>query len=82
MITRLTLPEAFGTATIHGMLYKMVETHKNPMDSLAHIIGNTHLIVSIGFRDIKDLDFIVYEAKSFIEWCERNFGLKPHMDFI
>jgi hypothetical protein len=87
MIHKLQLPQAFGTSTIHGVIYEIMErqgsTSKKEvlMDCMKSFL-TIPILFSLGFRTAKDLAFIAKETDKFVEWAQKTFDVTPNIMFV
>lgn len=79
---QISLPEAFGTRTLHGMLYNMAATQgAGDMTRVLKEIVKVPFLFSIGIRSPKQLKLIADETEYFVEWCEERLGVRPQILF-
>lgn len=84
MTHKLTLPKAFGTNTIHGFLYEIVEKD-GPRDGIMErmkLFLEAPIIFSLGFRNAKDLAFIAHETEGFVAWAKKTMDVEPQIMFV
>lgn len=84
---KIQLPDTFGTGTIHGMFYKMMnlpnlsskeETSKVVSSALEQEI----FLVLPKLIDLETFTLIADEANSFAKWASFHFSKTPKLTFV
>lgn len=78
----LTLPEAFGTNTLSGIVFdKVLSNCPNNREAIVLALKQK-FIVQLGFRKWEQLVFIAEETKKFVRWAHKEYGVYVDLTFV
>jgi len=78
----LTLPEAFGTNSLTGIIFgKILDNGANDREAILEVLKKK-FVVQIGFRKWEQFVFIAEETKKFVKWAYEEFGVYVDLTFI